>query len=67
MYSQYEAQKDGNKVPVIEVDGNPTKDGDYYAPTWKIVKMVDRPTSLPQAGAPAKAPAAAPAASSDEF
>ena len=61
LYSAYEAQKDGGKVPVIEVDGNPTKAGDYYAPNWKIAKMADRPTSLPEAGAPAKAPAEAPA------
>jgi len=68
LYSEYEAQKDGNKVPVIEVDGNPTKAGDYYAPNWKIVKMADRPSSLPEVGAqeaPPKAPA--PAATSDEF
>ena len=66
LYSAYEAQKDGGKVPEIEVDGNPNKEGDYYAPNWKIAKMVDRPGSLPEAGAPEapeKAPAAAPAAS----
>ena len=65
LYGEFEVKKDGNKLPVIEVDGNPEKVGDYYGPSWKIAKMVDRPAALGAQEASPKAPA--PAATSDEF
>ena len=62
-------------VPVVEVGGDPQKVGDYYAPTWSIIKMVKRPATLPDGAAPAPvaaapvaaAPAPAPVAADDEF
>lgn len=69
LYAQYEGQAGGGKVPVVEVGGDPVKAGDYYAPNWKIAKMIVRPAALPDAAAPAPvvAPAPVAAASDEEF
>jgi hypothetical protein len=76
LYVQYEGQAGGGKVPVVEVGGDPVKAGDYYAPNWKIAKMINRPAALREATAPAPVAAApvapvavapvAPAPASDE-
>ena len=63
LYGEFEAKKDGDKLPVVKVDGDPEKVGDYYGPSWKVAKMIDRPAVLSAA-----TPAAAPdAADGDEF
>ena len=62
LYANYEQQAADGMVPVVEVGGDPQKVGDYYAPTWSIMKMVKRPATLPDGAAPAPV-AAAPVAS----
>lgn len=59
LYSAYEKQAAPGKVPVVIVDGNPAKVGDYYAPKWSIEKMVDRPAVLPPVRAAQEAAAPA--------
>lgn len=46
LYSEYEKQAADGKVPVVDVSGDPVKVGDYYAPAWKIEKMVKRPDAM---------------------
>ena len=46
LHSAYEAKAEAGKLPVVSVDGDPEKVGDYYAPAWKVVKMVDRPAEM---------------------
>jgi hypothetical protein len=47
-------------LPVVEVEGDPIKAGEYYAPVWSIKKFVKRPDamqSLPQEDSKPAAPA----------
>lgn len=67
LYSDYEKQNGGGKLPVVEVSGDPAKEGDYYAPKWSIAKMIDRPSELPSVGGAAPEPQAAPASDDEEF
>ena len=70
LYSAYEAKSGGGKLPVVVVDGDPVKVGDYYAPSWKIDKMVARPDALgsqPEAAAAVAAAPAAAAVDDEEF
>ena len=62
LYAAWESQSADGMVPVVEVKPDPKKVGEFYAPSWSIVKMIERPATLPDADAPvAVAPAAAPA------
>lgn len=73
LYSDYEAQAKAGMLPVIAVDADPEKIGDYYGPTWKIEKMMPRPPemgAMREEEAPVAAPVAAPATdvpTRDEF
>ncbi len=46
LYSDYESKSEAEKLPVVSVDGDPVKVNDYYAPSWKIDKMISRPKEL---------------------
>lgn len=65
LYADYEAKNKEGKLPVVDVDGSPTKVGDYYAPKWSVAKMVSRPDALNGEAPPA--PQAASEDVDDEF
>tara|TARA_R110000765_G_scaffold360889_1_gene451087 strand:+ start:194 stop:781 length:588 start_codon:yes stop_codon:yes gene_type:complete len=71
LHSHYESKAEAGKLPVVSVDGDPAKVGDYYGPAWEIVKMVDRPAEMGAMREEEEAPAAAPASedvpTDDEF
>jgi hypothetical protein len=46
LYAEYESKAGKGKLPVVEVSGTPKKVGDYYAPSWSIKKMTERPDAL---------------------
>ncbi len=58
LYSAYEAKAEAGKLPVVAVDGDPAKVGDYYGPSWKIEKMISRPKEMGAMKEEAPAPAA---------
>ena len=58
LYSAYEAKAEAGKLPVVAVDGDPAKGGDYYGPSWKIEKMISRPKEMGAMKEEAPAPAA---------
>ena len=43
LYVDFESKRESGKLPVVNVSGDPAKNGDYYAPSWKIEKMVKTP------------------------
>jgi len=60
LYDQYEENDDNGMLPVVEVQGDPKKAGEYYAPVWSIKKFVKRPDAmqrLPQEDSKPAAPA----------
>jgi len=64
LYAAYEKQAENGKVPVISVNADPTKKGDYYAPSWSLDKMVPRPDSI---GSTAAAPSQEKKGADEEF
>lgn len=58
LYAEYENKAGNGKLPVIEVSGTPKKVGDYYAPSWSIKKMIERPDALSENAQAVAEPAA---------
>ncbi len=60
LYDEYEKGSKDGMLPVVEVQGDPKKAGEYYAPVWSIKKFVKRPDAmqpLPQEDSKPAAPA----------
>ena len=51
LYSEFEAKREDGKLPVVSVSGEAIKVKDFYAPSWKIEKMVKTPDCFAE-GAP---------------